>query len=78
MTQELQCPAAGTLASLLAEQGGDVCSLVGDVAEVADACRARELDIIVDSHQHPQQSLLAPGLAPLQGPALCFNIHGAP
>lgn len=77
MTLELQCPAAGTLAALLAENADNVCTLCGDIAEVADACGAPALDIILDCHQHPQQSLLAPGLAALQGPALCFAIPGA-
>ena len=78
MTLELHCPAASTIAALLAEQLSDVRTVVGDLAEVADACQAQALDIILDCNQHPQQSLLSAGLAPLQGPALCFVIPGKP
>ena len=39
MTLELQCPAAATVAALLAEHADDVCAVVADLAEVRGCSR---------------------------------------
>lgn len=40
------------------------------------AAGAASVDVYMDSHSHPQQSLLQAGLTELQGPALSFHIPG--
>ena len=77
-TAEIGCPTAPALAEDLKRHAASVGQVVADVMELADACGATQLDVILDSHQHPQQFLLQAGLAELQGPALCFSIPGAP
>lgn len=49
-----------------------------DIAEVADAAGAAGMEVFLDERQHGTQSLLQPGLAAMQGPALCVRIPGAP
>ena len=49
-----------------------------DIAEVADAAGAAVMEVFLDERQHGAQSLLQPGLAAMQGPALCIRIPGAP
>lgn len=44
------------------------------MAELADACAAATLDIVLDVQQHAQQTLLHAGLARIQDHSLCFNL----
>ena len=76
MTQQLSCPSAAHLAPLLRDQVPEAVTILGDMAELADACGAPSLDIILDVQTHAQQSLLHAGLARTQGPALCFSLPG--
>ena len=76
MTQQLSCPSAQHLAPLLQQQVPEATSILGDMAELADACAATTLDIVLDVQQHAQQSLLHAGLARTQGPSLCFSLPG--
>ena len=72
---ELRCQsAAEAKASLL--RGSDGCSALWDIAELADAAGAQSLEVVLDCRRHGEQSLLLPGLAPFQGPAVCVAIPG--
>ena len=62
-TADLRCPTSEQLAKELHQHAASVAQVVTDVMEVADACSAVSLDIILDSHLHPQQSLLQAGYA---------------
>ena len=75
-TADLRCPSAAVLAQQLAQHAASAAQVMTDVMELADAAGATSLSIILDSHEHPQQSLLQAGLTELQGPALCFSIPG--
>ena len=76
LTQQLSCPSAPHLAPLLQQQVPEATCILGDLAELADACAVPALDIILDTQTHAQQSLLHAGLARTQGPALCFGLPG--
>lgn len=41
-----------------------------DLLEVADLAGARRFEVLIDERQHAAQSLLNPGLAACQGPAV--------
>ena len=69
---------ANALSHQLTAHAAGLTQLVADVMELADAAGAMSLDIILDYHSHPQQSLLQAGLTELQGPAICFSIPGEP
>lgn len=56
--------------------GSDGASALWDVAELADAAGAESLEVVLDCRRHGEQSLLLPGLAPFQGPAVCIAIPG--
>ena len=76
MTTPLPCPSAKTLADLLEGQQFPLSMLLGDIVEMADAAGCESLEVVLDQRQHGQQSLLHPGLAGQQGPALCFKLQG--
>ncbi len=76
MTTPLPCPSAKYLAGLLEGLQSPLSMLLGDVAEMADAAGCESLEVVLDQRQHGQQSLLHPGLAGQQGPALCFRLQG--
>ncbi len=77
-TQQLPCPAASSLAAALASQRTRGVEALFDIAEVAEAAGASRMDVWLDARRHPAQSLLQPGLAEFQGPAVCVSIPGAP
>ena len=51
-------------------------AVLHDIAEIADAAGATAVEVFCDERQHGRQSLLQPGLAAMQGPALCLRIPG--
>ena len=76
MTEDLPCPTASAIASALAREPEQPATALWDVAEAADAAGADMLEVTLDLQHHGLQSLLQPGLAAVQGPALCINIPG--
>jgi hypothetical protein len=75
MTDRLACPPAAALATLLAGYD-DASSLLYDILDVADAVGASGVEFTLDERTHGRQSLLSPGLAACQGPALLARIEG--
>ena len=49
---------------------------LNDLAEVADAGGCTSMEVVLDRRQHGTQSLLLPGLAAMQGAALCIRMPG--
>ena len=74
-TDRLPCPPAASIATLLSGYQ-DVDCLLWDLLEVADAAGATSVEVTLDARQHGRQSLLAPLLAPFQGPALMVRFGG--
>ncbi len=78
MTADLACMPASALAPMLgADWGAGPSHILADIAEAADAAGAGTLEITLDERQHGQESLLLPGLAGFQGPAICITLPGA-
>jgi len=75
-TEVRACPSKDALQALMAKLPTSVESLIYSVAEVADCGRAKRLEVFLDQRKHKAISILQPGLAGGQGPALCFNIPG--
>lgn len=75
-TQQLPCPPAAAIAAALAAQHARGLEALCDIAEVAEAAGAAALELWLDARQHPAQSMLLPGLAAFQGPAICVSIPG--
>jgi sacsin len=76
MTKDVPCPDASLLAQPQATAPEAAAAALWDLAGLADAAGADTLEVVLDARQHPTQSLLQPGLAVFQGPALCVNIPG--
>ena len=74
LTHPLTCPHSDVILRSLAAT--PLPAVLADVVQVADACGAATVDIVVDMRSHPTQRLLHPAMAALQGPALCFRLHG--
>ena len=53
-----------------------IAMVLQDIAEVADAAGGVAMEVFLDERAHGTQSLLQPGLAGMQGPALCVRIPG--
>lgn len=51
-----------------------MCLAVSDFIEMADACGAHKVDVVLDTRLHKAVSVLRPSLAHLQGPALVFKM----
>ena len=77
MTADLPCAPASVLAPLLADAVEDMTHALFDIAELADAVRCETMEVTLDCRQHGTESLLLPGLAEFQGPALCVMLPGA-
>lgn len=77
MTADLPCAPASMLAPLLAAAAEDMTHTLFDIAELADAVRCETMEVTLDYRQHGTESLLLPGLAEFQGPALCVMLPGA-
>jgi len=77
MTADLPCAPAAMLAPLLASAAEDgVSHALHDIAEVADAVGAETMEVTLDCRQHGGDSVLLPGLADFQGPAICITLPG--
>ena len=78
MTVELPCEDAARLAGKLEAQAelGPL-RMLYDAAEVVEACGGSHMEVHLDCRQHGTESLLLPGLAPHQGPAICVKLPGA-
>ena len=77
-TEPLACPSKDALQALLTKLPAGVEGLIYSVAEIAERGGGKRLEVFLDQRRHPAVSLLQPGLADSQGPALCFNIPGKP
>eukprot|EP00803_Ostreobium_quekettii_P010692 evm.model.scf_230.1 EVM.evm.TU.scf_230.1 scf_230:55-29919(-) len=76
MTNKLPCASAQDLKQALLNHKDPPIVAIYDLLEVADSCGATRVHVYVDERQFKTQSLLHPGLAPFQGPALCIQIEG--
>ncbi|BDA44284.1 probable Sacsin [Coccomyxa sp. Obi] len=76
MTADLPCAPASMLAPLLAAAAEDMTHALFDIAELADAVGCETMEVTLDCRQHGTESLLLPGLAEFQGPALCIMLSG--
>ena len=78
----LQCPGADSVLQQLAQMQIDrnslLDALIYSVAEMADAGSVSYFEIILDTRQLGQTSLLHTKFVDYQGPALCFYIPGRP
>lgn len=74
-TRDVGCPSASAVAQE-AEGPTAFAEALWDLAVVADAAGAEALEVVLDLRQHAAQSLLQPGLAGFQGPALCIHVPG--
>ena len=71
---EIVCPDAMLLKANL---NLDSCSeTLNDLLSLGDQCGARSMHVCLDMRFHPSESLMHPGLADAQGPALCVFIDG--
>jgi len=73
-TQSLQTVLQGLLPSRHAPTPS--VQALNDLAEVADAGGCTSIEVVLDRRQHGTQSLLLPGLAAMQGAALCIRMPG--
>jgi sacsin len=78
LMSDMPCERAPAVAAALAGEDAAAPCVLWDIAEFADAVGAEALDITLDCRAHGQQSLLVPGLAGFQGPAICISIPGRP
>ena len=78
MTVALPCEDAAQISSKLKDQAelGPM-RMLYDVAEVVEACGGSHMEVHLDCRHHKNESLLLPGLAPHQGPAICVKLPGA-
>ncbi len=78
MTNVLPCEEAARIAGKLEAQAelGPM-RMLYDIAEVIEACGGTHMEVHLDCRQHRNESLLLPGLAALQGPAICIKLPGA-
>lgn len=77
MTADMPCAPASMLAPLLGAAAEDMTHTLFDIAELADAVGCETMEVTLDYRQHGTESLLLPGLAEFQGPALCVMLPGA-
>ena len=71
---EMVCPGAASLRALLA--GESLSSALGGLLSLGEAWGSNSLHVVYDARHHPQQSLMHPGLAALQGPAVVVYMEG--
>ena len=71
----LPCPSANTLRRCVATFD-DGAFRFSDLAEIADAAGAREMEVTLDLTRYPARSLLRPQLAGFQGAALAVTFRG--
>ncbi|XP_051132159.1 uncharacterized protein LOC127252147 isoform X2 [Andrographis paniculata] len=76
LTKDIPCMDYNKICELL-ESHGDYESLLFDLLELADCCKAKKLYFIFDKREHPRQLLLQHNLAEFQGPALVAVLEGA-
>ena len=78
MTNVLPCEEAARIAGRLEAQAelGPM-RMLYDIAEVIEACAGSHMEVHLDCRQHRNESLLLPGLAAHQGPAICVKLPGA-
>lgn len=77
MTADLPCAPASMLAPLLTSAAEDgVTHALHDIAELADAVGAETMEVTLDCRLHGRDSVLLPGLADFQGPAICITLPG--
>ncbi len=76
MTADLPCAPASMIAPLLSAAAEDTVHALLDIAELADAMGAETMEVTLDYRQHGVESLLLPGLADFQGPAICITLPG--
>ncbi|XP_020275406.1 sacsin [Asparagus officinalis] len=76
MTRNLPCMDYARICDLLALYG-DVNSMLFDLLEMADCCKAKKLHLIYDKREHSRQSLLQHNLGDFQGPSLTVVLEGA-
>ncbi|KNC52147.1 sacs protein [Thecamonas trahens ATCC 50062] len=79
-TTQLRCPGSAELAPLAALWGASTADglfrVATDLMLVADAMGARKARLVLDARHHASVSLLQPGLAAGQGPALVLLVPG--
>lgn len=73
--EDVHCPDVEALHSTLDDD--DLRDTLIDLLYVADACGSMRLHLVYDDRRHPSESLLHPGLADAQGPALVAYLDGA-
>ena len=79
MTVALPCEDAASIApKLVAQAEVGPMRMLYDLAEVAEACGGTHMEVHLDYRQRGTESLLLPGLAPHQGPAICVKLPGLP
>ena len=75
----LSCPDISTILPFCEElqiEDNEIAALIYSIAELADAGKAKRMDIYIDHRQLPNKSLLHTKLADYSGPALCFYLPG--
>ncbi|GAX84471.1 hypothetical protein CEUSTIGMA_g11891.t1 [Chlamydomonas eustigma] len=76
MTLALPCPAPQQIRDRLLQESRPCMSMLWELVELGDLLGAPRLHFVLDMRHHGTQSLLHPGLASHQGPALCVVMPG--
>ncbi|KAI5066266.1 hypothetical protein GOP47_0018890 [Adiantum capillus-veneris] len=75
MTKDLPCLSADNIQSILSKYGKQS-TLIFDLLEIADKCKAQKVHILYDKRSHPETSVLQPNLGQFQGSALTVAFEG--
>ena len=68
------CPDSRALKAAL--NGDGIVEALADILGVADSLGAKSYDMLLDNREHAVESLMHPGLAEANGPALLIHING--
>ncbi|MCO5547273.1 hypothetical protein L7F22_000720 [Adiantum nelumboides] len=75
MTKDLPCLSSDVIESILSKYGKHP-TLLFDLLEIADKCKAQKVHVLYDKRAHPETSVLQPNLGQFQGSALTVAFEG--